>query len=72
MLQLFDLEGRLVARQLDESAVWSAEKKAWRRSSTILARKAWLEGEELTRGAAARRFPEADLEAIPDLTKPVE
>jgi hypothetical protein len=64
---LVDHDDRLVALNDDatEAVVWSPDEKAWRETGEDFARKAWLEGVELTGAEAASRFPGADLENVP-------
>lgn len=64
---LVELEERLVAMN-DEATVatvWNGVE--WAQTGGDFARKAWLEGEEIDPEEAARRFPEAKLDALPAL-----
>lgn len=64
---LIDFEDRLIAAN-DEATiavVWNGVE--WAQTGGDFARKAWLEGDEISPEEAAKRFPEADLEAIPVL-----
>lgn len=64
---LVDHDDRLVALNDDatEAVVWSPDGKEWRETAGDFARKAWLDGEELTSQEAESRFPGADLENVP-------
>ncbi len=62
-------DDRLVALN-DEATVavvWSAARKQWVETGGDFPRKAWLEGQTLTRQQAVKEFPEADLSTLPPL-----
>ncbi|MFL0356684.1 hypothetical protein ACI5KX_09395 [Erythrobacter sp. GH1-10] len=65
-MNFYELELRLVAVSGDASAVWSSE-GVWKDGTVALARKALFEGVGLTGAEAKKEFPDADLEAVPDL-----
>lgn len=64
---LIDSEERLFA--LNDEAnlgfVWAADTKEWRPIADYVAARVWAEGSDLTPAQAAKRFPAADLGAIP-------
>lgn len=66
-MMLFEVEDRLVAVNADanQGFVWNADAGEWRTVADYVARKAWAEGVGLTAAQAKKRFPAADLQAIP-------
>lgn len=66
---LVDLDERLVALNdgADKAAAWSASDHLWRETSADFAGRAWADGTRLTPAQAKRRYPKADLEAVPAL-----
>lgn len=55
---------------LDDEAivahVWSAERKRWVPTGADFARKAWVDGTDLTEEKAKARFPDADWDSLPE------
>lgn len=65
---LIEIDDRLVALngEANAGAVWAQDAKEWRTIAATFAGRAWADGEELTPAEAAKRFPAADLGAIPE------
>jgi hypothetical protein len=64
---LIDFEERLIALNSEANAGYVHQGGEWREIAPEFARKAYFEGEELPAAVAKRRYPEADLAAIPAL-----
>lgn len=67
---LIDLDERLIALndEANQGAACSPwEDNKWRPISSDFARRAWADGAKITKAQALRRYPKADLEAIPAL-----
>lgn len=68
MTMFVDHDDRLVALndEATKAVVWSDERKAWVETKGDFPRKAWLDGEKLSRKRATEEFPDADMDALPD------
>jgi hypothetical protein len=64
---LIDFEDRLIALN-DEATEGAAfnDGEGWAPLGGDFPRKAWIEGEELSPEEAAKRFPEANLDEVPE------
>jgi hypothetical protein len=68
-IKFYDFENRLIACDDDGCAVWQRDAGKWAIGSVDLARRAWLDGDELSKAEAAREFPAAKLDDLPDLSE---
>lgn len=68
-MKLVELEERLIAinDEASKAAALSPSDGKWRETSGDFAGRAWADGRALTPAQAQRRFPKADLAAIPTL-----
>lgn len=70
LMLIVDHDDRLVVLD-DEAAkvsyIWQPEGRRWAKGSADFARKAWVDGTDLTEAEAKERFPSADWENLPDL-----
>lgn len=66
-LKFYNDEGRLIACDDDACCIWTG--KGWEPGTVELAREVWITRPELSRAAAARQFPGADLDSVPDMTE---
>lgn len=65
---LIEFEERLIATndEATRAVAWSGEQ--WVQTGGSFPRKAWLEGQTISAEEAGRRFPDADLGSVPDLS----